>query len=97
VPPSAATEWTGTIARWDKVRVRLEGRFEAKPEWRESFTMSEGEGIEGEPPDNPCERCGHPKPRLVFNEMSRLLLCEQCLESIKSQQAWSLLSKTETV
>lgn len=59
--------------------------------------MSEGERIEVEPPDNLCERCGHPKPRLDFDELSRLLFCEQCLESMKSQQAWFLLRETEAI
>jgi hypothetical protein len=59
--------------------------------------MSEGERIEVEPPDNPCERCRHPKPRLVFDEVSRLLLCEQCLECIRAQPAWPFLRDTETV
>ncbi len=59
--------------------------------------MHECERIEVEPPDNPYERCGHPKPRLLFDQFSKLLLCEYCLESVKSQQAWSLLREPETV
>lgn len=59
--------------------------------------MGEPEAIEIEPPDNPCERCGHPKSRLLFDHLSKLLLCEHCLDHVKSQQAWSLLREAETV
>ena len=59
--------------------------------------MSEPEPIEVEPPDNPCERGGHPKPRLVFDQLSELVLCESCLVHVQRQQAWSLLRETETV
>lgn len=53
--------------------------------------MNELDRIEVEPPDNPCERCGYPRPRLVFDQLSELLLCEACLEQLQQQQAWSLL------
>lgn len=59
--------------------------------------MGESAGMDIEPPDNPCERCGHPKPRLVFDQLSKLLLCERCLNTIQSQPAWSLLRETETI
>ena len=58
--------------------------------------MSEPEGVEIEPPDNSCERCGHPKPRLIFDQLSELLLCKTCLESLQHQQSWSLLRETDT-
>lgn len=53
--------------------------------------MSEPERIEVEPLDNRCERCGHPRSRLVFDQLSELVLCESCLEHVQRQQAWSLL------
>jgi hypothetical protein len=53
--------------------------------------MNEPERIEVEPPDNPCERCGHPRPRLVFDQLSELVLCESCLEHMQRQRAWSFL------
>ena len=53
--------------------------------------MNEPERIDVEPPDNTCERCGHPKPRLVFDQLSELVLCESCREHVQQQQAWSLL------
>ena len=53
--------------------------------------MNEPERIEVEPPDNTCERCGHSKPRLVFDQLSELVLCESYLEHVQQQQAWSLL------
>ena len=59
--------------------------------------MNEPERIEAEPPDNPCERCGHSKPRLVFYQLIKLVLCENCLEHVQRQQAWTLLRETETV
>lgn len=59
--------------------------------------MSELERMDVEPPDTPCERCGHPKPRLVFDHLSNLLLCAPCLDSVRSQQAWSLLRETDGI
>lgn len=58
--------------------------------------MSEPEQKEVEPPDNSCERCGLPRPRLIFDQLSKLLLCEPCLERVQQQQSWSLLRETET-
>lgn len=58
--------------------------------------MGERESTDIEPPDNLCERCGHPKTRLLFDPLSKLLLCEQCLDLVQSRQAWSLLRETET-
>lgn len=58
--------------------------------------MSDRERIDIEPPDHLCERCGHSKPRLVFDQLSMLLLCEQCLECVQRLQAWSFLSEDET-
>jgi hypothetical protein len=59
--------------------------------------MGESSEIEVEPPDHQCERCGHPKPRLVFDQLSKLLLCERCLDTVQSQQAWSLLRETDGI
>lgn len=53
--------------------------------------MNEPERIDLEPPDNACERCGHPKRRMVFDQLSELLLCETCLERVQQQQGLSLL------
>jgi hypothetical protein len=58
--------------------------------------MSELERIDVEPPDHLCERCGHSKPRLFFDQLSLLLLCEPCLERVQRLQAWSLLREDET-
>lgn len=58
--------------------------------------MSEREELNIEPPDHLCERCGSSKPRLVFDQLSLLLLCEQCLERVQGLQAWSLLREDET-
>ncbi len=58
--------------------------------------MSGLEQIDVEPPDHLCERCGSSKPRLVFDQLSLLLLCEQCLERVQVLQAWSLLREDET-
>lgn len=58
--------------------------------------MSELERIDVEPPDHLCEQCGYSKPRLVFDQLSLLLLCEQCLERAQRLQAWSLLREDET-
>jgi hypothetical protein len=58
--------------------------------------MSDPERIDLEPPDHPCERCGYSKPRLVFDELSRRLLCQQCLERVQCLQAWALLHEDET-
>jgi hypothetical protein len=58
--------------------------------------MSDRERIDVEPPDHLCKRCGHPKPRLVFDQVSLLLLCEQCLECVQRSQAWSVLREDET-
>ena len=59
--------------------------------------MEGAEAIELEPPDNPCERCSHPKPRLQFDQLSQLLLCEACLDWMQQRQAWELLRVTENV
>lgn len=58
--------------------------------------MGEHEEIYIEPPDHLCEECGRSKPRLVFDQLSLLLLCEQCLERVQRLQAWSLLRGDET-
>ena len=58
--------------------------------------MNEPEQINLEPPDYPCERCGISKPRLLFDQLSRFLLCESCLESIQRQQSWSLLREADS-
>ena len=58
--------------------------------------MSDPERIDLEPPDHLCEQCGYSKPRLVFDQLSMLLLCEQCLERVQRLQAWSLLREDET-
>lgn len=58
--------------------------------------MSECEELYIEPPDHLCEQCGYSKPRLVFDQLSLLLLCEQCLERAQRLQAWSLLREDET-
>jgi len=58
--------------------------------------MSEREIIYIEPPDHLCERCGDSKPRLVFDQLSLLLLCEPCLEHMQRSQAWSFLREDET-
>jgi len=58
--------------------------------------MSDHEGSHLEPLDYLCERCGYPKPRLVFDQLSLLLLCEQCLERVQHLQAWSLLREDGT-
>ncbi len=46
--------------------------------------------------DHPCERCGRTIPRLVFDQWSKLLLCENCLERMRWQQTWALLREAET-
>lgn len=48
------------------------------------------------PPDNPCERCNHLSPEILFDEVSQLLLCPHWLEFLKQDQAWSLLRNQET-
>ena len=53
--------------------------------------MNEPERIDVELPDNPCERCGRSRPRLVFDQLSELVLCENCLAHVQRQQTWSLL------
>lgn len=50
-----------------------------------------------EPPDNLCESCGRPTPRLVFEEVEKLLLCGRCLERRYPQEGRSLLRKVGTV
>jgi hypothetical protein len=81
------------------VRTRPESghknRLEAIGDHGRTPSMNEPEQIEVEPPDNPCERCGHPRPRLVFDQLSELVLCESCLEHVQRQQAWSLLRDAE--
>jgi hypothetical protein len=62
-----------------------------------AHSANSGDMTDAEPSDNPCERCGHPTPRLVFDEVRRILLCCRCLEWIKSQEGWCLLSETENV
>jgi hypothetical protein len=57
----------------------------------ETPSMNEPERIVVEPPDNACERCGHLRPRLVFDQLSKLVLCESCMEYVQREQAWSLL------
>lgn len=57
--------------------------------------MSEREGTYIDPPDHLCERCNDSKPRLVFEQLSKLLLCEQCLEDVQRRQAWSLLREDD--
>ena len=61
-----------------------------------NHVMSDRERMDMEPPDHLCERCGHSKLRLVFDQLSMLLLCEQCLECVQRLQAWSLLREDET-
>ena len=34
--------------------------------------------------DRPCERCGHPTPRLYFDASSQLLLCQGCREELRA-------------
>ena len=58
--------------------------------------MSKRETLYIEPPDHPCEGCGDSKPRLVFDQLSLLLLCEPCLEGVQRSQAWSVLREDET-
>jgi hypothetical protein len=58
--------------------------------------MSDRERIDLEPPDHLCERYGYSKPLLVFDKLSLLLLCEQCLERVQRLQARSLLREDET-
>ena len=48
-----------------------------------------------EPTDHPCERCGRTDARLIFDQWSKLLLCENCFERMRWQQAWSLLREAE--
>ncbi|OAI43737.1 hypothetical protein AYO43_09925 [Nitrospira sp. SCGC AG-212-E16] len=59
--------------------------------------MNEPEWIELEPPDKACERCGHSRPLMVFDQLSKLLLCEACLDRVQRRQAWSLLHEDETM
>ncbi len=48
-----------------------------------------------EPTDHPCERCARTDGRLIFDQWSKLLLCENCFERMRRQQAWSLLREAE--
>ena len=48
-----------------------------------------------EPTDHSCERCGRTDARLIFDQWSKLLLCENCLECMRWQQTWSLLREAE--
>ena len=48
-----------------------------------------------EPTDHPCERCGRIDALLIFDQWSKLLLCENCLECMRWQQTWSLLREAE--
>jgi hypothetical protein len=57
--------------------------------------MNEPGHIDVEPPDHCCERCGHSKPRLVFDHISERLLCETCFELVQHQQAWNLLREAD--
>ena len=57
--------------------------------------MSQLERMQVEPPDNSCERCVHARPRLLFDQVSELLLCKTSLEVVQQQQSWSLLRETE--
>ena len=45
--------------------------------------------------EHPCERCGRIDGRLIFDQWSKLLLCENCLECMRWQQTWSLLREAE--
>ncbi len=49
-----------------------------------------------EPTDHPCEQCGRTDARLIFDQWSNLLLCENCLERMRWQQTWALLREAET-
>jgi hypothetical protein len=40
--------------------------------------MSEDNAKALEPPDKPCEYCGHLSPRLSYDRRSRKLLCPDC-------------------
>ena len=57
--------------------------------------MIEPGHIDVEPPDHCCERCGHLRPRLIFDHVSELLLCETCFEQVQRQQAWNLLREAD--
>lgn len=57
--------------------------------------MHESERSALEPPDRPCERCGYAKPRLVFDPLSRLILCEDCAETVREQEPWRHLHQVE--
>jgi hypothetical protein len=59
--------------------------------------MTELGQTDREPLDHSCERCGRSAPRLVFDELSKLLLCKSCLERVRDQEAWSLLRNDATV
>jgi hypothetical protein len=59
--------------------------------------MSDPEQQSVELPDNSCERCSLPRPRLIFDQLSELLIYETCLERVQQQQSWSLLRETETI
>ena len=50
-----------------------------------------------EPPDNLCEYCGYPMPRLVFDEVHQLLLCGRCVEKMQSHGGEGLLRTSESV
>lgn len=59
--------------------------------------MNQRGRIDLDHPDTSCEQCGYPKPRLIVDDLSRLLLCEPCLDQVKAQQAWALLREADRV
>ncbi len=59
--------------------------------------MYEPERTGVEPPDHACERCGYTKPRLMFDQSSRLILCERCVEAVRERQAWPQLHEAGAV
>jgi hypothetical protein len=59
--------------------------------------MARDEDVDLDPPDHACEGCGRARPRLSFDEVSRALLCQSCLDRVQHLQSWSLLREADNV
>lgn len=59
--------------------------------------MAGNEDIDLDPPDHACEGCGRATPRLSFDEVSRSLLCQSCLDRLQHRRSWALLREADNV
>ena len=84
-----------SIRRASELLRQLCRSVRARQFWAGLLTNNTG-NMDIELPDNLCESCGYPMPRLVFDEVHKLLLCGRYLGKRPFQEDRSELPKSET-